>query len=217
MFTGIITEVGRVEAVKREGGSNVITVRAPRSAPELRVDDSVAVSGVCLTVIARTAVAFTAQAVEETLLKTTLGALEKGSAVNLEMPLRLSDRLGGHIVLGHVDCVGRVSAVEARETSTLLSIGYPAEFARYVVPVGSVALDGISLTIAAAGGSVFTVSVIPHTLAATTLGRAAAGARVNIEFDILGKYVERLAAGEQGNHPASTLSAEKLREWGYKI
>ena len=217
MFTGIITEVGRVAGVTPEGGGRRITVQAPSSAPDLRVDDSVAVSGVCLTVVARSQTTFTAQAVEETLKKTTLGALTPGAGVNLELPLRLSDRLGGHIVLGHADCAGRVTAVVPREASTMISVEYPPEFARYVIPVGSIAVDGISLTIAASSGNTFTVSVIPHTLANTTLGDASVGSAVNLEFDLLGKYVERLLAGEKGSVAVSTLNAEKLREWGYKI
>ena len=217
MFTGIITEVGRVASVTPEGGGRRITVDAPASAPGLRVDDSVALSGVCLTVIARTQTSFTAQAVEETLRKTTLGALTPGAHVNLELPLRLSDRLGGHIVLGHTDCVGRVTNVEPRETSTIIGVEYPPEFARYVIPVGSIAVDGVSLTVAALEANRFSVSIIPHTLAITTLGAAAAGTPVNLEFDLLGKYVERLLAGEKGSSPASTLTAGKLREWGYKI
>jgi len=217
MFTGIITEIGRVAAVTPEGGGRRLTVHAPASSRELRVDDSIALSGVCLTVIARTETTFTAQAVEETLKKTTLGALAPGARINLELPLRLSDRLGGHIVLGHTDCVGRVTTVEPRETSTVIGVEYPGEFARYIVPVGSIAVDGISLTIAASAGSSFSVSVIPHTLANTTLGSASAGTPVNLEFDLLGKYVERLITGEKGDRPLSTLTAEKLREWGYKI
>jgi len=217
MFTGIITEVGRIAALTPEGGGRRITVQAPATAPELRVDDSVAVSGVCLTVIARTQTSFTAQAVEETLGKTTLGTLAPGRGVNLELPLRLNDRLGGHIVLGHTDCVGRVKFVTPRETSTMIGIEYPPEFARYIIPVGSIAVDGISLTVAASAGSTFTVSVIPHTLASTTLGAASVGTPVNLEFDLLGKYVERLMSGEKGNGPVSTLNADKLREWGYNV
>jgi len=217
MFTGIITEIGRVAGITAEGGGRRITVQAPGSAPGLRVDDSVAVSGVCLTVIGRTETTFAAQAVEETLKKTTLGGLSAGAPVNLELPLRLSDRLGGHIVLGHIDCVGRVSGIEPRETSRMITIGYPPEFSRYVVPVGSVAVDGISLTIAACSGTALSVSVIPHTLGNTTLGAAAVGTAVNLEFDLLGKYVERLLAGDKGGPTASALTADKLREWGYNI
>ena len=217
MFTGIITEVGRVTAAAPEGGGKRLTVEAPGSAAELRINDSVALSGVCLTVITRTQTSFTAQAVEETLKKTTLGALGAGAGVNLELPLRLNDRLGGHIVLGHADCVGRISAVEPRETSTMITVEYPSEFTRYVIPVGSVAVDGISLTVAASAGSTFTVSVIPHTLAHTTLGSAVAGTRVNLEFDLLGKYVEQLLVSAKGSRGESPLTAEKLREWGYKI
>jgi riboflavin synthase len=217
VFTGIIEEVGRVAGLAREGGGVRFTFEAPSSAAELRVNDSVSVSGVCLTVIVRSSRTFTVQAVEETLRKTTLGDLLPGMEVNVELPLKLDGRVGGHLVLGHVDCVGSVEAVEVKESSRLIRISYPGAFARYVIPVGSIAVDGISLTIAAVGKNEFDVSVIPHTLSKTTLSRATKGARVNLEFDVIGKYVERLMAAGKDTKGNETLSSEKLRAWGYSI
>jgi riboflavin synthase len=219
VFTGIIEEKGRVSDVLREGGGVRLIVEAPSSASELRVNDSVSLNGACQTVIAKTARTFTVQAVEETLSKTTLGEFVPGTEINLELPLRLNERLGGHLVLGHVDCVGTVAGIEEKESSHLIRIAFPAPFAKYVIPVGSIAVDGISLTVASTTGNEFTVSIIPHTLSKTTLTGARTGMRVNLEFDVIGKYVERLIAGEKAQEggPASSITADKLRAWGYKI
>ncbi|HMK38439.1 MAG TPA: riboflavin synthase [Bacteroidota bacterium] len=217
MFTGIIEEIGRVAGVTREGGGVRLTVEAPASAQSLKINDSVSLNGACQTVIERSARAFTVQAVEETLSKTTLGEFVSGSEVNLELPVRLNERLGGHLVLGHVDCVGTIAGVEVRESSRMIAVSYPASFAKYVIPVGSIAVDGISLTVASAAGNEFTVSVIPHTLSKTTLSRARKGMRVNLEFDVIGKYVEKLVMTEKESLPHGSLTAEKLRKWGYNI
>jgi riboflavin synthase len=217
VFTGIIGETGRVAGVVREGGGIRLTVEAPSSAAELHVNDSVSVNGACQTVVARTARTFTVQAVEETLSKTTLGEFAPGTEVNLELPVRLNERLGGHLVLGHVDCVGTVAGVEVKESSHMVRISFPAPFAKYVIPVGSIAVDGISLTVASAGENEFAVAVIPHTLSKTTLSHARKGMHVNLEFDVIGKYVERLVSAEKGAPTPGTLTAEKLRDWGYNI
>ena len=148
VFTGIIGEVGQVSAAIREGGGLRLRVDAPASAAELRVNDSISLNGACQTVVERTARTFTVQAVEETLSKTTLGEFAPGTEVNLELPLRLNERLGGHLVLGHVDCVGTVSGVDVKESSHIISVSFPPQFAKYVIPVGSIAVDGISLTVA---------------------------------------------------------------------
>jgi riboflavin synthase len=217
VFTGIIGEIGRVAGVVREGGGIRLTVEAPSSAADLRVDDSVSVNGACLTVVARTARTFTVQAVEETLSKTTLGEFEPGTDVNLELPVRLNERLGGHLVLGHIDCVGTVAGVEVKESSHIVRISFPAPFAKYLIPVGSIAVDGISLTVASAEGDELAVAVIPHTLNKTTLSRARKGIHVNLEFDVIGKYVERLVSGEKDALTPGSLTAEKLKGWGYNI
>lgn len=175
MFTGIIGETGRVTGVISEGGGIRLTVEAPASASELRVNDSVSLNGACQTVIARSPRTFTVQAVEETLSKTTLGEFVPGTEVNLELPVRLNERLGGHLVLGHVDCVGTIAGVEVKESSHLVRISFPHLYGKYVIPVGSIAVDGISLTIASAAGNEFEVSVIPHTLSKTTLSPGPGG------------------------------------------
>ena len=217
MFTGIIGEIGRVAGVVREGGGIRLTVEAPASAPEMHVDDSVSVNGACQTVVARTARTFTVQEVEETLSKTTLGEFVPGTDVNLELPVRLNDRLGGHLVLGHVDCVGTVAGVEVKESSHMLRISFPPPFAKYLIPVGSIAVDGISLTVASAGGDEFAVAVIHHTLSKTTLSHVRAGTHVNLEFDVIGKYIEKLVSAEKNTPGPGTLTAGRLREWGYNI
>jgi len=220
MFTGIITEVGKIIAAERSGGGVTLTVQAPASSGELKVGDSVSLSGACQTVVRRSKNRFTVLAVEETLAKTTLGELKGGSSVNLELPMRLSDRLGGHVVLGHVDCVGSVMAIEPRESSKLIRIAFPSRFGRYVIPVGSIAVNGISLTIASVDGDTFSVSIIPHTLEATTLDSVAVGTKVNLEFDVLGKYVEsllgkeRTGEGETGKG-GEGVTWEKMNRWGY--
>lgn len=198
MFTGIIQEIGTIVGHDAVGGGIHLTVRAPESSQELHVNDSVAVNGVCQTVIMRSQETFTVEAVEETLKKTTLGELRSGSRVNLELPMKLGDRLGGHLVLGHVDGVGVVSTLEKKPSSWLIEVEFPSHFTHYVIPVGSVAIDGISLTVAKLRSNTLTVSIIPHTLEKTTLSQAAAGTRVNIEFDVLGKYVEALLHKKEG-------------------
>jgi riboflavin synthase len=215
MFTGIIQEIGEIVSARRVGGGVLLTVSAPASGKELKVNDSVSVNGVCQTVIRGAGSTFVVEAVEETLRKTTLGELLPGSFVNIELPLRLSDRLGGHLVQGHVDCVGTIGTIEKRESSWLITVDFPGDFTKYVIPVGSIAVDGISLTVARTAGSRLTVSIIPHTLEKTTLSRAAVGMKVNLEFDLVGKYIEKIVAG--GEKPSSGLTADRLRSWGYDI
>jgi len=214
MFTGIIQEIGIVDAVVRKSGGVRLAIRADASAEEIKVDDSVAISGVCQTVISRGSASFEVEAVEETLRKTTIGALRVSDRVNLELALRMGDRLGGHLVQGHVDCVGHVESVEKRPMSWLVRVGFPREFVRYVVPVGSIAVDGVSLTVAAVEGSVFVVSVIPHTLEKTTLSDVRSGTLVNLEFDLVGKYIERMVL--KGDEKGGGISREKLAAWGFE-
>jgi riboflavin synthase len=190
MFTGLVEDVGEVVALAREGDGAVIEI-ASTVVGELSCGDSVSVSGACLTAIEVHDGRFRADVVAETLRRTTLGDLEIGSRVNLELALRADARLGGHVVLGHVDGVGEVLAVsDAGE----IVIELEEKLARYVVEKGSIALDGVSLTVAELDGSAVTVALIPQTRAATTLGAAAPGRRVNVEVDILAKHLERLVA-----------------------
>lgn len=191
MFTGIVEGTGEILSLRKGRESVGFVVRSRRIARGLRVGDSIAVGGVCLTVTRRTADTFSVLAVEETLAKTTLGRLKPGDLVNLETPLTPTAKLGGHFVLGHVDAVGRVQKVELRRSSCLFWILAPPRYSHHLAPEGSIAVDGISFTIAKVARGSFAVSVIPHTLAVTTMRSIRAGDRVNLEFDILGKLMEQ--------------------------
>jgi riboflavin synthase len=216
MFTGIIQEVGKVHEVVAESGASRITVRAPGIAKELKVDDSVAVNGVCQTVVVSTPDAFTVVAVEETLRKTTFNELSRGMPVNLELPLRLGDRLGGHLVSGHVDCAGRVATKRTLGGSWLFGIEIPHAFERFVIPVGSIAIDGVSLTVASIDGTVVTVSIIPHTMENTLFASYTVGTNVNLEFDMIGKFIERLVSARSQGEGGTPLTPEQLLQWGYR-
>jgi riboflavin synthase len=200
MFTGIVEELGEVVSVEHLDGAARITVRGPQVTADARPGDSIAVNGTCLTVTGLPGDGFTADVMAETLHRTGLGDLAPGSPVNLERSLRVGDRLGGHLVQGHVDGVGRIVSRAPAEHWEVVRIAVPPGLGRYLVEKGSVAVDGVSLTISALGGDGaggdgqpwFEVSLIPVTLAATTLGRAAPGSRVNLEADVIGKYVERM-------------------------
>ena len=202
MFTGIVTATGTVRRARDRGGVREIEVAARAIARELAVGDSVAVNGTCLTATSVRRRSFTAEIAPETLALTTLGRLERGALVNLELPARLSDRLGGHLVQGHVDGVARVVRIEDDDGARRVWLTAPDEVLRYLVHKGSVTLDGVSLTVAGAGRTTFEVMLIPHTLSVTTLASLAVGAEVNVEVDVIAKYVERLSRGrepEQGN------------------
>jgi riboflavin synthase len=213
MFTGIVGEVGSIAALRNTGGGVRLSVHAPASVGELSVHDSVSVNGVCLTVTEKSGDQFVVEAVEETLRKTNIGVLRTSSKVNLELAMKLGERLGGHLVLGHVDTVGEVKSVERKPSSWVVAVTFPRQFRRYVIPVGSIALDGISLTVAALEDDSFSVSIIPHTLEHTTLADVRPGIKVNLEFDILGKYFENFVRFGTGGGEGITL--ERLRAWGY--
>jgi riboflavin synthase len=187
MFTGLVQQLGTLTSL--EGGRLTVTAAL---AGELVVGDSVAVNGACLTATSVTPGGFTADVMEETLRRTALGALRAGDPVNLELPLRAADRLGGHFVQGHVDGVGTVAAAHDEGFSRLVEIEADPGLMRYVVEKGSIAVDGVSLTVASLAEGTFVVSLIPETLERTTLGRASPGDSVNLEVDVLAKYVERL-------------------------
>lgn len=192
MFTGLIEEIGTIERLEKKRGSVIFTVRAKKSSRGMKIDESIAINGVCLTVIERRKNKFNVQAVEETLRKTNLGSLREGDSINLERALLPNERLGGHFVLGHVDSVGTIERTQARKSSWMFWIKVTKRFAHYLIPVGSVAVNGVSLTVASLRGQTFGVSIIPHTMKVTTFKNLKAGDRVNIEFDMLGKYIERL-------------------------
>ena len=192
MFTGLIREVGTVLAI--EGGADGVrlTIEAPQTAPDAQLGDSVAIDGVCLTVVAVAGDSFAFDAVPETLDRTSLGTLDHGSRVNLEPALRAGDALGGHYVQGHVDGVGSVRSVEPEGEGKRIWFAAPPELLRYVALKGSIAVQGTSLTVAAVDGAGFAVALIPHTLEATTLGALEPEDLVNLETDVLAKYVEKL-------------------------
>lgn len=201
MFTGIVEELGEVTAVEDLGDASRFRLRGPLVTEGARHGDSIAVNGVCLTVVETADGEFTADVMAETLKRSGLGALDVGARVNLERPTPVGGRLGGHIVQGHVDGVGTITARTPSEHWEVVEITLPAALARYVVEKGSITVDGVSLTVVDAGDDRFTVSLIPTTLALTTLGVKQPGDPVNLEVDVIAKYVERLLgprAGEPG-------------------
>jgi riboflavin synthase len=189
VFTGLVADLGTVAAMDASDAGVRLTVR---TALELREGDSVAVNGVCLTATSLPDGAFTADVMHETLRRSSLGSLEQGSKVNLELPLRADDRLGGHFVQGHVDGLGTVWDVREEGFSHVVTIGVPPDIMRYVIEKGSIAVDGVSLTVSGLGEDWLQVSLIPETLERTTLGEATTGTPVNLEVDVLAKYIERL-------------------------
>ena len=192
MFTGIVREVGRVVAVEGDDDGLTVEVEAPRTAETLAVGDSVAVAGVCLTAEAVEDRTVRFHAVPETLARTSLGRLGPGDEVNVEPALRAGEPLGGHIVQGHVDDLGTVASLVEEGDGARLTIGAADGVLRYCVEKGSIAVDGVSLTVAALEGETFSIALVPHTLAATTLGRLAPGSPVNLEVDVLRQHVDRL-------------------------
>ena|SRR5947209_4691356 len=190
MFTGLIAELGRVSAIERSADGARVRIEAG-AASELRDGDSVAVNGVCLTATEVDGGSFCAEAMNETLARTSLGALDAGARVNLELPLRAGDRLGGHVVQGHVDGVGTIAERADDGFARTVRIEAPEPVLRYVVEKGSIAVDGVSLTVAALDDRSFTVSLIPETIERTSLGQAEPGTPVNLEVDVLAKYVEK--------------------------
>jgi riboflavin synthase len=191
VFTGLVAGRGHITAADRSDDGVRLTVETAL-AEELTLGDSVAVNGVCLTAAAINGATFAADVMHETLSRSSLGTATVGSDVNLELPLRASDRLGGHVVQGHVDGLGEVSAVTDDGFARRIRISAPPDVLRYIVEKGSIAVDGVSLTVAGINSESFTVSLIPETLQRTNLGQAAPGTRVNLEVDVLAKYVERL-------------------------
>jgi len=192
VFTGIIRELGRVEVIEAGEDGLRLSVRAPETAALTRVGDSVAVNGVCLTAVTAAEGVLAFDTVPETLRRTSLGRLAPESPVNVEPALRAGEPLGGHLVQGHVDGVGAVRSFAQEGDGARLEVETPPEILRYCVEKGSIAVDGVSLTVAALGDTALAIALVPHTLAATTLGGLRAGDSVNLEVDVLAKYVERL-------------------------
>jgi riboflavin synthase len=224
MFTGLVEEVGRVvRLAHREGDGATLTVQAERVLEGTRLGDSIDVNGACLTVVELGTRGFAVECMPETLKRSTVGSLRPGDAINLERALALGDRLGGHLVLGHVDGVGTVQAVRQRGIAWELRVSLPAELRGYVAPKGSVAVDGISLTVTDVTGDDFGLGLIPHTLAQTTLHRVSVGRQVNLEADVLARYVHHallgLVGGDRehggGATPLGGITEEGLRAHGF--
>jgi riboflavin synthase len=214
MFTGIIEELGIVNKIKLSADSAELSIKAQKVLEETKIGDSIAVNGVCLTVVRLDGQKFTVDVMAETLAKTSLAQLAPGSKVNLERALQLSSRLGGHIVSGHVDDVGTIRRISTAGIAALYEISISPALTGFLIPKGSIAIDGISLTIVQAGKDFFSVSLIPHTFAQTTLGLKKVGELVNLETDIIGKYVANLL--NNSTKPASTnVSLSFLAEHGF--
>jgi riboflavin synthase len=214
MFTGIIEEVGRVSGIARENGSRRLTVAAARLNHELKQGDSIAVSGVCLTAIEITPTSFAADLAAETWKRTSFSRIKKDVLVNLELPMRADGRFGGHIVQGHVDGTGKFLALDQVRGADdyWLRIEIPPELVRYVIFKGSLCIEGISLTVAQIEGTKVTAAIIPHTVKMTNLKSLKAGDPVNLEVDMVAKYVEKMIRGESAN---SSLTVERLVRQGF--
>ncbi len=213
MFTGIIEEIGFIKQIQRKPQGGTLAIAASHVLVDSKIGDSIAIDGACLTMTQVDEAGFKADISAETLRRTTLGERKLGDAVNLERPLQLGDRLNGHLVLGHVDDVGIISGWQDEGDSSLMRVSVSSEVMRYVVYKGSVCVDGISLTIASLFDDGFEIALIPHTKAVTTLGSKQIGNRVNIEVDLLGRYIERLLTNQSPKSDSIDLSF--LAEHGY--
>jgi riboflavin synthase len=216
MFTGIILGVGRIAAMDAHGGDARLRVDAGKvDMSDVALGDSVAVNGVCLTAIDCLPAGFVADVSGETLARTTLGTLRVGDAVNLEKALTPSSRLGGHLVSGHVDGVGEVLTRTAEARSVRFRVRVPASLAKYIAEKGSICVDGVSLTVNRVEGAEFELNIVPHTLAATTLDAFHPGRRVNLEVDLIARYLERLILGDDAAQAVATLTRSFLAEHGF--
>ena len=197
MFTGIVEELGQVEKLETLTDAVRISIAGPLVVSDAKIGDSISVNGVCLTVTEKNSSSFSADVMQETLNRSTLGKLSEGSKVNLERPVTLATRLGGHLVQGHVDGMGQIISREKSENWDVVTIEPPKDLLKYIVEKGSITVDGTSLTVASVNEKVFTVSLIPETLTKTTLGLVQSGDKVNLEVDVMAKYVEKLMAAQK--------------------
>ncbi len=208
MFTGIIEEIGTITSITKGARSSRLTIKGSKIFDDLHIGDSVAVNGVCLTATSKTGNTFTADVMAETLRRSSLGALNIGSYVNLERAMAANGRFGGHIVSGHIDGTGVIESFEREDNAVWVTVKTPAKILRYIIEKGSIAIDGISLTVAYVDDRCFKVSLIPHTGANTTLLDKKAGDIVNLENDVVGKYVEKLLSGKNGDGNSNEEGAE---------
>lgn len=221
MFTGIIEEVGSVASIRKGAHSCVLTVNASRVLEDVHLGDSIATNGVCLTVTSFTSHSFSADVMHETLNRSSLGSLHIGSPVNLERAMLAGGRFGGHIVSGHIDGIGTISSIKEDDNAVWYTVEAPSSILRYIIEKGSITLDGISLTVAKVTNSNFSVSIIPHTRVQTNLASKKVGDVLNLENDLVGKYVERLmlqpiaASQEQPEQKSSGITKEFLSHYGF--
>lgn len=218
MFTGLVEEIGQLQARESSrGGARLVISAGQQFLKDVQIGDSIAVNGVCLTVTGLAAGNFSAEVAPETLRKSNLGALSPGEGLNLERALTLGSRLGGHLVSGHIDAAGSLVQRRPEGKAVMMRFKIPAELSRYLVPQGSIAIDGVSLTIFGLNKGEFTVSLIPHSAGQTTLGRKKPGDRVNIEVDLIGKYVEKLLQPYSGSEKEEEkgLTTNFLKEHGF--
>ncbi len=222
MFTGIVREIGTLQAINKGGSSYQLDIKAERVLESAGKGDSIAVNGVCLTVVAFTATGFKADVMPETLRKSNLGDLSPGSQVNLEPSLGVNDLLDGHIVTGHIDGTGNLLKIKPEKNAWVLSIDYPEELGKYIVEKGSIAVNGVSLTVVEVNDKAFKVSLIPESWSETTFYLSKVGDTINLETDILGKYIvnttENYLRSSDGNpDKSSSLTKEKLQKYGYDL
>ena len=217
MFTGIIEEVGILEELSTGNGFGVMEIKCNKVLEDTKIGDSIATNGVCLTVKEKSSHSFKAEVMGETLAKSNLGSLKAGDKLNLERALRLSDRLGGHIVSGHIDGVGKIISIKEESNGTWFTISAPKDVLKYIIYKGSIGIDGISLTVAYVNDEVFKVSVIPHTLENTILENKKVNSNVNLECDLVGKYIEKLFApkDEKEEVEKNHITMEFLRDNGF--
>lgn len=215
MFTGIIEEVGQIAQIKKQDEFAVVTVKAKKVLTDVQLGDSIAVNGVCLTVTSFTKEQFTADVMSETLKRTSLGELSLNSPVNLERAMAANGRFGGHIVSGHIDGTGTVAEITPADNSTWYRIKTSPKLMRYIIEKGSITIDGISLTVVDCDAESFRVSIIPHTIKETNLGSKKIGSLVNLENDIVGKYIEQFLLKKEPENPPSKLTVDFLKNAGF--
>lgn len=215
MFTGIIEDVGTVKGIQRGAKSVILTISSAKIVEGVRIGDSIAVNGICLTATTVSGDAFTADVMPETMKRTSLGELKPGSSVNLERAMPADGRFGGHIVSGHIDGTGVIKDITREDNAVWYTIGADSTILKYIVEKGSIAIDGISLTVAYVDDNVFKVSIIPHTLKETILGMKKIGDKVNLENDIIGKYVEKLLSFKTETKSSKGVDMSTLMENGF--
>lgn len=215
MFTGIIEEVGSIAQINKQGKFAVIIIKAKKVLSDVHLGDSIAVNGVCLTVTSFTTEQFTADVMSETLKRTSLGELSINSPVNLERAMAANGRFGGHIVSGHIDGTGTITEIIPADNSIWYRVKTSAKLMRYIIEKGSITIDGISLTVVDTTADSFRVSIIPHTIKETNLGSKIVGSIVNIENDIIGKYIEQFLLKKEVENPVSKITADFLKNAGF--